>query len=126
MGRSRSSLLPRGSTPSGLVAPSWLPSPPSRRCGSPSRSSTRLDPESSTANASKSTENAFRLRQFSLRCRPSGIVMFYEYRFVFYLFFFYNFINFMNFINSINFSYEFFHHEMTISLTLDDFTRFPL
>merc|ERR1712228_45546 len=34
-------LLPRGRTPSGSVAPSWLPSPPSRRCGSPSRSSTR-------------------------------------------------------------------------------------
>merc|ERR1712203_460974 len=51
--RSRSSLLPRGSTPSGSEAPSWLPSPPSRRCGSPSRSTTRLVPESSTANAFK-------------------------------------------------------------------------
>merc|ERR1719383_887162 len=51
--RSRSSLLPRGSTPSGSAAPSWLPSPPSRRCGSPSRSSMRLVPALSTASASK-------------------------------------------------------------------------
>merc|ERR1711921_42235 len=51
--RSRSSLLPRGSTPSGSEAPSWLLSPPSRRCGSPSRSTTRLVPELSTASASK-------------------------------------------------------------------------
>merc|ERR1711872_1011149 len=51
--RSRSSLLPRGSTPSGSEAPSWHPSPPSRRCGSPSRSSMRLVPASSIASASK-------------------------------------------------------------------------
>merc|ERR1712212_1398186 len=51
--RSRSSLLPRGSTPSGSAAPSWLLSPPSRKCGSQSRSSTSLDPELSTANVSK-------------------------------------------------------------------------
>merc|ERR1711922_128190 len=44
---------PRGSTPSGSEAPSWLPSPPSRRCGSPSRSTTSPAPASSTANASK-------------------------------------------------------------------------
>merc|ERR1739838_124815 len=31
----------------------WLPSPPSRRCGSPSRSSTRLDLALFTASASK-------------------------------------------------------------------------
>merc|ERR1712226_25309 len=30
--RSRSSLPPRGSTPSGSEAPSWPPSPPSSRC----------------------------------------------------------------------------------------------
>merc|ERR1711862_875195 len=36
--RSRSLLPLRGSTPSGSEAPSWLPSPPSSRCGSPSRS----------------------------------------------------------------------------------------
>merc|ERR1712136_301616 len=53
MGRSRSSLLPRGSTPSGSVAPSWPPSPPSRRCGSPSRSTMSPAPASSTASASK-------------------------------------------------------------------------
>merc|ERR1711974_214640 len=33
---------PRGSTPSGSEAPSWLPSPPSSRCGSPSRSMTSV------------------------------------------------------------------------------------
>ena len=52
--RSRSSLLQRGSTPSGSEAPSWLPSPPSNRCGSPSRSTTSLDLPSSTGSASKS------------------------------------------------------------------------
>merc|ERR1711874_160166 len=51
--RSRSSLLPRGNTPSGSEAPSWLLSPPSRKCGSPSRNSTRLVLESLIANASK-------------------------------------------------------------------------
>merc|ERR1719415_345268 len=51
--RSRSLLLLRGSTPSGSVAPSWLPSPPSNRCGSPSRSTTSAVPPLSTASASK-------------------------------------------------------------------------
>merc|ERR1712154_208875 len=51
--RSRSSLLPRGSTLSGSEAPSWLPSPPSSRCGSPSRSTTSAAPPLSTASASK-------------------------------------------------------------------------
>merc|ERR1712172_262836 len=51
--RSRSSLLPRGSTPSGLEDPSWLPCPPSSRCGSPSRSTTSAAHPLSTASASK-------------------------------------------------------------------------
>merc|ERR1711978_300169 len=51
--RSRSSLHQRGSTPSGSEAPSWPPSPPSSRCGSPSRSTTSAAPPSSTASASK-------------------------------------------------------------------------
>merc|ERR1712203_203837 len=42
--RSRSSLPPRGSTPSGSEDPSWPPSPPSSRCGSPSRSTTSAAP----------------------------------------------------------------------------------
>merc|ERR1719215_1545558 len=50
--RSRSSLPPRESTPYGSVAPSCLPSPPSSRCGSPSRSTTSADPPLSTASAS--------------------------------------------------------------------------
>merc|ERR1712047_122906 len=53
--RSRSSLHPRGSTPSGSEAPSWLPSPPSSRCGSLSRSTTSAAHPSSTASASKRT-----------------------------------------------------------------------
>merc|ERR1712156_653226 len=53
--RRRSPLPPRGSTPSGSEAPSWLPSPPSSRCGSPSRSTTSAAPPSSTASASKRT-----------------------------------------------------------------------
>merc|ERR1712168_139836 len=48
-----SRFLPRENTPSGSEAPSWLPSPPSRRCGSPSRNTTRQDPESFTVNAFK-------------------------------------------------------------------------
>merc|ERR1712099_145098 len=51
--RSRSLLLLRGSTPSGSEAPSLLPSPPSSRCGSPSRSTTSAAPPSSTGSASK-------------------------------------------------------------------------
>merc|ERR1712080_157291 len=51
--RSRSLLLLRGSTPSGSEDPSWLPSPPSSRCGSPSRSTTSAAPQSCTGSASK-------------------------------------------------------------------------
>merc|ERR1739846_232875 len=51
--RSRSLLLLRGSTPSGSEAPSLLPSPPSSRCGSPSRSTTSAAPPLSTGSASK-------------------------------------------------------------------------
>merc|ERR1712146_224001 len=51
----------RGSTPSGSEAPSWLPSPPSSRCGSPSRSTTSAAPPSSTASASKRNALSFTL-----------------------------------------------------------------
>merc|ERR1711953_718705 len=51
--RSRSPLFPRVSTPSGSDDPSWPPSPPSSRCGSPSRSTTSAAPPLSTASASK-------------------------------------------------------------------------
>merc|ERR1712066_786997 len=51
--RSRLSLPLRGSTPSGSEDPSWPPSPPSSRCGSPSRSTTSAAPPLSTASASK-------------------------------------------------------------------------
>merc|ERR1712088_492137 len=53
MGRSRSSLLPRGSTPSGSVGPSWLLSPLSSPCGSQRRSTTSPVPPSSTGSASR-------------------------------------------------------------------------
>merc|ERR1739842_187827 len=46
-------LLPRGSTPSGSEAPSWLPSPPSSPCGSLRRSTMSLVPPSSTGSASR-------------------------------------------------------------------------
>ncbi|MEQ2181814.1 hypothetical protein GOODEAATRI_015435, partial [Goodea atripinnis] len=49
----RSSPLLRGSTLCGSAVPSWPPFPPSSRCGSVSRSTTRLDPPLSTASASK-------------------------------------------------------------------------
>merc|ERR1739840_59090 len=51
--RSRLSLPLRGSTPSGSEDPSWPPSPPSSRCGSPSRSTTSPAPELSTGSASR-------------------------------------------------------------------------
>merc|ERR1711997_790353 len=47
-------LLPqRGNTPSGSVAPSCLPSPPSNRCGSPSKNTMNAVHPLSTENASK-------------------------------------------------------------------------
>ncbi|KAF6737494.1 Actin, cytoskeletal 3 [Oryzias melastigma] len=49
----RSLPLQRGSTLSGLVAPSWLPCPPSSRCGSASRSTMSPVPPLSTASVSK-------------------------------------------------------------------------
>merc|ERR1712105_401580 len=51
--RSRSSLPLSVSTPSGSVDPSCLPSPPSNRCGSPSRSTTSAAHPLSTGSASK-------------------------------------------------------------------------
>merc|ERR1719295_2151104 len=51
--RSRSSLPQRGSTPSGSEDPSLLLSPPSNRCGSPSRNTMSAAHPSSTASASK-------------------------------------------------------------------------
>merc|ERR1712165_207446 len=51
--RSRSLLPQRGNTPSGSEAPSWLPSPPSNRCGSPSRNTTSAAHPLSTGSASK-------------------------------------------------------------------------
>merc|ERR1712080_72470 len=50
---SRSRLLQRGSILSGSEDPSWLPSPPSNRCGSPSRSMTSVDPPLCIGSASK-------------------------------------------------------------------------
>merc|ERR1712200_67428 len=40
-----------------MGAPSWPPSPPSSRCGSPSRSTTSPAPALSTGSASKLTHN---------------------------------------------------------------------
>merc|ERR1711976_401933 len=51
--RSRSLPHLRGNTPSGSVDPSWLPSPPSSRCGSASRNTTSPAHPLSTGNASK-------------------------------------------------------------------------
>ena len=51
--RSRSLHHPSESTPSGLVVPFWLPSQPSSKCGSPSKSTTRAGLPSFTASASK-------------------------------------------------------------------------
>merc|ERR1719433_1254497 len=43
----------RGNTPYGSEDPSWLPSPPSNRCGSPSKNTTNAAHPLSTENASK-------------------------------------------------------------------------
>merc|ERR1711976_1074655 len=51
--RSRLLLHQRESTPSGPEDPSLLPSPPSSRCGSPSRNTTSAAQPLSTASASK-------------------------------------------------------------------------
>merc|ERR1712179_343686 len=57
--RSRSSLLPRGSTPYGSVGPSWHLCQPSNRCGSQSKNTTSPAPPLSTESASKpQTEEA--------------------------------------------------------------------
>merc|ERR1712066_279352 len=51
--RSRSSPHQNVNTPSGLVVPSLLLSPPSKLCGSPSKNTTKLDHPLSTENAFK-------------------------------------------------------------------------
>merc|ERR1712062_927987 len=50
--RSRLLLPQKGSTPSGSEVPSWLPSPPSNRCGSPSKNTTNAAHPLSTGSAS--------------------------------------------------------------------------
>merc|ERR1712086_1161153 len=65
--RSRSSLPQRGNTPSGLEAPSCLPSLPSNRCGSPNKSTTSAAHPLSTGNASNfSTNLLMQLFKFQL------------------------------------------------------------
>merc|ERR1712203_985828 len=59
--RSRSLLHQRGSTLSGSEDPSWLLSPPSSRCGSPSRSTTSPAHPLCTGNASKSSCLLYRI-----------------------------------------------------------------
>merc|ERR1719383_794794 len=86
---SRSSLLPRGNTPSGSVAPSWPPSPRSNRCGSPSKSTMNLVPRSSTGNAS-------RLASFWLFCCLEDVRLFRNP-----LFFLFAFSRFLIFITSL-------------------------
>merc|ERR1711935_705182 len=55
--RSRSLLPQRGNTLSGSEAPSCLPSLPSNRCGSPSKSTTSAAHPLSTGNASNFSTN---------------------------------------------------------------------
>merc|ERR1711909_160001 len=51
--RLRSLLHQKENTPYGSEDPSWLPSPPSNRCGSPSKNTTNAAHPLSTENASK-------------------------------------------------------------------------
>merc|ERR1719330_2015757 len=65
--RSRSFLPQRGNTPSGSEVPSCLPSPPSNRCGSPSKSTMSAAHPLSTGNASNfSTNLLMQLFEFQL------------------------------------------------------------
>merc|ERR1712209_396045 len=66
--RSRSLLHQRESTLSGSEDPSLLPSPPSSRCGSPSRSTTSAAQPLSTASASKYSSyiSVFYLLEFQI------------------------------------------------------------
>merc|ERR1712086_508590 len=65
--RSRSLLPQRGNTPSGSEAPSCLPSLPSNRCGSPSKSTTSAAHPLSTGSASNfSTNLLMQLFEFQL------------------------------------------------------------
>merc|ERR1711981_792392 len=69
--RSRSSLLQRGSTPSGSEDPSWPPSPPSSRCGSASRSMTSPAQPSCTGSASNGDNFHSRHEEIDLRLKLS-------------------------------------------------------
>merc|ERR1712058_208697 len=71
--RSRSLLHQRESTPSGSEDPSLLPSPPSSRCGSPSRNMMSVAQQLSTASASK---YFFRFTKYFLRILYSAIILF--------------------------------------------------
>merc|ERR1712131_32649 len=71
--RSRSLLHQRESTPSGSEDQSLLPSPPSSRCGSPSRNTTSAAQPLSTASASK---YYFRFTKYYLRILYSAIILF--------------------------------------------------
>merc|ERR1740128_382001 len=73
--RSRSLLPPRGSTLSGSEDPSWPRSPPSSRCGSPSRSTTSADPPLSTASASNSS-----IHTDDKPAQPSSLCNIYQYQ----------------------------------------------
>merc|ERR1712168_820132 len=71
--RSRSLLHQRGSTLSGSEDPSLLPSPPSSRCRSPSRSTMSAAHQLFTASASK---YFFRFTKYFLRILYSAIILF--------------------------------------------------
>merc|ERR1712241_548847 len=64
--RSRLLLPLRGNTPSGPVAPSCLPFPPSNRCGSPSKNTTSAAHPLSTGSASKYSNLLVQLLAFQL------------------------------------------------------------
>merc|ERR1719433_631640 len=86
--RSRSLLLLRGNTLSGSVAPSWLPSLPSNRCGSPSKSTTNAAHPLSIGNASKPnchTTTTTNLYQLHIKLKNVPAFLLLQHSISFYL-----------------------------------------
>merc|ERR1712223_1980201 len=77
--KSRSLLHPKENTPYGSEDPSWLPSPPSNRCGSPSKNTTNAAHPLSTENASKCLHSFVAHLLFYFLCTVKCITFDFEH-----------------------------------------------